>query len=65
MTQETYNALNDEERELVDEIGMDNLDDNVEFIRCARCGSLMVEDTEEHNTRLGCICGECYDDLFG
>ena len=65
MTQETYDALTDEERALVDEFGMDELRDDVEFVRCSRCGALMVEDTEEHSTCAGTLCDCCYDDLYG
>ena len=64
MTQETYNALTDEERQLVDEFGIENIEDDVEFVRCSRCERLMIEDTEEHNTHLGCLCDECYGDLY-
>lgn len=65
MTQETYNTLTEEERALVDEIGIDELEDDVEFIRCDRCGCLMIEGSEEHSTWAGTLCDCCYDDLFG
>ena len=65
MTQETYDALTDEERALVDEFGMDELDDDVEFVRCSRCGALIVKGTEEHSTWAGTLCDCCYDDLYG
>lgn len=65
MTQEEYNALNAEERELIDEVGLDYIEDDIEFIRCTRCGRLMIEYTEEHYTAHGCLCDCCYGDLFG
>ena len=64
MTQEKYNTLNNEERELIDEIGIDEVDDNAEFVKCSHCGRLMVAETEEHYTHLGCLCDECYGDLY-
>ena len=64
MTQEKYNALNDEERELVDEIGTDEVDDNVKFIKCSHCGRLMIAETEGYYTHLGRLCDECYGDLY-
>ena len=65
MTQEVYNTLSAEERELVDEFGIENVEDDVEFITCDRCGCKMIADTEEHYTNTGCLCDCCYDDMYG
>lgn len=64
MTQEVYNTLSAEEREVVDEFGMENLEDDVEFITCDRCGERIPYD-EAHRGFSGYLCDCCHDDLFG
>ena len=65
MTFKEYNTLSAEERKLVDEIGMEYLEDDVEFITCTRCGCKMIAGTEEHNAHFGILCDCCYGDIYG